>query len=60
MVSKGLVWECECGNIEYGQWPPQECSQCDGMDCFLKIPEDEVEDKVAGNVLALRPEEEDE
>jgi len=60
MVGKGFVWECECGNIEYGTYPPEECSTCQGLDCFIKIPEDEVEERVEVSVLAQRPEEEEE
>lgn len=59
-MAKGFAWECECGHIEFGNYPPEECSQCQGIDSFLKVPEDEIEDRVAENVLAQRPEEEDE
>lgn len=61
MAGKGFVWECECGNIEYGSYPPSECSECQAVDSFIKVPEDEIEEREAENVLAKRPaEEEDE
>ncbi|MBU0467251.1 MAG: hypothetical protein KJ718_03750 [Nanoarchaeota archaeon] len=60
MTSKGFVWECECGNIEYGQYPPQECSGCQAIESFIKVPEEMVEEKVKENVLSLKPGEEDE
>jgi hypothetical protein len=60
MVHKGFVWECECGNIEYGEYPPQECSECEAIDSFIKVPEDLVEEREAENVLSLKSEEEDE
>lgn len=56
----GFVWECECGNIEYGQYPPEECKQCEALDSFIKVPEDEVEERVEGSVLSLKPGEEEE
>lgn len=59
MAGKGLVWKCECGGIEYGTYPPEECPQCQGLDSFIKVPEDEIEVSVEENVLAQRPEEED-
>jgi len=55
MASKGFVWECECGNIEYGPYPPEECSQCAALDSFIKVPEDEVAEREEENVLANRP-----
>jgi hypothetical protein len=54
MSKKGLVWECGCGNIEYGQYPPEECSRCEAVDSFIKVPEDEIEEREAENVLAKR------
>ena len=53
----GFVWECECGNIEYGQYPPQECKKCDAPDSFVKVPEEEVEEREAENVLSVTQEE---
>ncbi|MBU0907603.1 MAG: hypothetical protein KKD18_05270 [Nanoarchaeota archaeon] len=54
MAKKGLAWECECGNIEFGTYPPEECTQCQAIDSFIKVPEDELEDRLAENVLANR------
>ncbi|MFH1422268.1 MAG: hypothetical protein ABIH42_06100 [Planctomycetota bacterium] len=60
MKKSGFMWECECGNIEYGEYPPKECGRCKGIESFLKVPEDLVEEREAENVLALQPEEDEE
>ncbi|MBU0761135.1 MAG: hypothetical protein KJ600_04290 [Nanoarchaeota archaeon] len=60
MSKDGFMWECECGNVEYGQYPPQECEECQAIESFAKVPEDMIEKKEAENVLAMQPEEEDE
>lgn len=61
MKRKDSVWECECGSIAYGLYPPQECPQCQAIDSFIKVPEDEIEEKEAENVLSMKPaEDEDE
>lgn len=39
------MWECECGNIEYGKHPPEECEKCWTMNNFAKVPEDLVDEK---------------
>ena len=59
MVESGFVWQCECGHIEYGEYPPEECHGCSALDSFLKVPEDEIQERVEGNVLSLKSEEED-
>jgi len=59
MAGKGIVWECECGNIEYGAYPPAECSECEAVDSFIKGPDDEIEEREAENVLAKRTAEEE-
>ena len=56
----GFVCECECGQIEYGEYPPGECKGCQGVESFSKIPEDMVEDKVTENVLSAKSEDEEE
>lgn len=62
MATKGkeFAWECECGNIEYGPYPPEECSVCAAIDSFLKVPEEELEEREAENVLSKRRYEDDE
>ncbi|OIO80529.1 hypothetical protein AUJ84_03180 [Candidatus Pacearchaeota archaeon CG1_02_32_132] len=39
------MWECECGIIEYGKNPPEECDKCWKMNGFTKVPEDLIEEK---------------
>ena len=34
------VWECSCGQIEYGDLPPEECSSCFKIDSFTQLPEE--------------------
>jgi len=60
MQNLGLMWECECGNIDYGEYPPTECNKCEAMDSFMKVPEEQMEERKAESVLALQPEEDDE
>ncbi|MFH1290149.1 MAG: hypothetical protein ABIH92_01955 [Nanoarchaeota archaeon] len=56
----GNMWECECGNVDYGEYPPQECAECQAIDSFVRVPEDLVEERKEESVLSLKPEEEDE
>ena len=39
------MWECECGHIEYGEFPPEECKKCWQLDSFLEVPEDLIDEK---------------
>ena len=34
----GFMWECDCGRIEYGEHPPEECPDCFKLDSFIKLP----------------------
>jgi hypothetical protein len=43
MVSKEIMWECDCGRVEYGEFPPEECNKCWKINSFLKVSEDMVE-----------------
>ena len=36
------VWQCKCGNIDYGEFPPEDCSKCLRVNKFKKIPEDQI------------------
>lgn len=45
MVYVGFMWECECGHIEYGENPPEECPKCYKIDSFTKLPEEIVEER---------------
>ena len=42
MVSN--VWECKCGRLEYGKYPPNECPKCWTTDSFVEVPEDMVDE----------------
>ncbi|MDP1695346.1 MAG: hypothetical protein Q8L29_00330 [archaeon] len=35
-----LTWECSCGQIEYCNLPPEECSSCFKIDSFTQLPEE--------------------
>ncbi len=39
------MWECECGHLEYGKNPPEECDKCWQINSFTKVPEDLREEK---------------
>ncbi len=59
MTKKGFVWECECGNIEYGVNPPEECSACEAIESFTKVPDELAEEKEEKSILSKRTLEED-
>jgi hypothetical protein len=59
MAESGFVWQCDCGHIEYGDYPPEECASCDSLDSFMKVPEDEIQEKVEENVLSMKPEDDE-
>ena len=59
MAGKGMVGECECGSSVWGAYPPAECSECEAVDSFIKVPDDEIEEREAENVLAKRTAEEE-
>ncbi len=40
MEMTGFMWQCECGQIEYGEIPPEECSKCHKINSFTKLPEE--------------------
>ena len=40
MVGEEFAWECECGNIEYSNVIPDECSKCLAIDSFTQLPEE--------------------
>ena len=45
MVKKEFIWECGCGYIAYGKYPPEECPKCWKNNSFIEIPEDIAEQK---------------
>lgn len=38
------MWECDCGHIEYGELPPEECNKCWQSNSFIEVPEDMVDE----------------
>lgn len=50
--NEAFMWECECGRIDYGEYPPEECSECQAVGLFTKVPDDLREKKEAENVLS--------
>ncbi|MEK6855204.1 MAG: hypothetical protein AABX73_03195 [Nanoarchaeota archaeon] len=45
MAYAGFIWECSCGHIEYGEYAPEECAQCNKIDTFIKLPEEFIEER---------------
>ena len=39
----GAVWECECGAIAHGKYPPEDCSKCLETNSFVELSDDELE-----------------
>lgn len=55
-----LAWECECGNVEYGQLAPEECEKCFRIDSFAQLPEELLDERAKDRVdddldLSLSP-----
>lgn len=49
-----MMWECECGHIEYSQIHPEECGKCFRIESFKKVPDeiaDEKEEELIKKVL---------
>ncbi len=46
----GAMWKCDCGHIEYGKYPPEECSKCWKINGFIEVPE-EVAEEIKDNIL---------
>lgn len=38
------MWECDCGHVEFGSYPPEECPKCWNMNSFLQKTEDDLDD----------------
>lgn len=45
MTYADYAWECECGYIEYGEDASEKCPKCHAIDSFVKLPEEETEEK---------------
>ncbi len=48
------MWECECGNTEYGENPPLRCRECSLVGSFLKLSDEEAEEREAENILSAK------
>lgn len=57
-MKNNSIWECgECGNIEYGSNPPDECEECWKLNSFLQVDEDEADAKSEAKVVGkIKPE----
>jgi len=51
MNDKIPAWECDCGHVEYGEFPPGECNKCWQVNGFMEINEDRAEKLGEGEVL---------
>ena len=59
MAPEGFMWECECGQIEYGKNPPEECSKCSGISTYERVPEELIAEKEEEHILSQKFEEEE-
>ncbi len=54
------TWECDCGNVEYGEFPPEECQECWKNNSFLEVSEDRMEEVNGDRLLSeIKPEEDE-
>ena len=45
------AWECsDCGRVEYGNYPPEECQKCWKTNSFVGLSED-VAEQMKDNIL---------
>jgi len=44
-MAKDSAWECECGNIEYGESAPEECEKCFKIESFAQLPEELLDER---------------
>ena len=51
----GIMWECFCGNIVYGEKQPEECKKCKKLDSFTKLPAEMVEAPRKAAAWAMAP-----
>ena len=45
MTREGFAWECSCGILKYGEESPDECLKCGGLDSFIKMPAEIIEER---------------
>jgi len=59
-MKKEFVWECGCGQIEHSSEMPEDCPKCLAVGKFDRVPDDLIEEKMAGAILASNSEDEGE
>ncbi len=45
MSTTGIMFECSCGEIFYGEEAPEECSKCKKLGGFVQLPEEIVKER---------------
>lgn len=45
MARIGFAWECSCGHVEYGEESPEECSSCNRLESFVRLPEEIIAER---------------
>ncbi len=50
-MKKTLVWQCDCGHLEYNDMP-EDCSKCLAVGKFKPVPEDLLEELEAEEILS--------
>ena len=60
IMEADTVWRCVCGNIEHGEFPPEDCPKCLRVNKFKPVPEDLVEEMEAEEILSSREDAEEE
>lgn len=59
-MDSGFTWKCECGYIDHSDLP-EDCPKCLAVGKFSRVQDDQLEEAVAEEVLAMNAEgEEDE
>ena len=38
------IWQCDCGKVEYGEYPPDECNKCWDLNSFIQITKEDLGD----------------
>jgi hypothetical protein len=51
MEKKVIAWECECGEIKYGAFPPQECGTCGESNSYIEVPDDHMIEREEDHIL---------
>ncbi|MAG07414.1 hypothetical protein CMI46_01200 [Candidatus Pacearchaeota archaeon] len=51
MTKVGKMFECACGEVEYGEEAPEECSACGKLDGFIEMPEEIIKEREADMMI---------